>query len=231
VHTDYAQEVMTSLLPITRTIERRVAFKSGGQMEMSTRPYLLHIKKIDDSIRYLNAKQAFAFGTACAERQWPIYTQAYQGRMLDKESIFRESLDAVWGWLLDLQQAPREYAEQCENAIHDEDDNDATIGAFEVAHNIYRLIYSVENNWINESVQVAQSNMRFLDAFIYELLELPISSENDIRVDNHELMQREVRHQLDDLMILRQPLSSSTIQEVRNNSYGQSILGSYWYKD
>jgi hypothetical protein len=202
----------------------------GGSPPMPTRPLSLHRKTIEAALGKVSAQHAFAFAAACAERLWPVYERAAEGKPWAMQAVLRSSLDAVWDWLMGQRERPR-LAEQCERAVFDansdaEEDN----GAFQAANSVYGLAAIVEQDQPHYSAQSAVSNLDLLDAFLYDLLDLTVSPENDLIVDGHELMQREMQRQLADLSLLSQLVGPDLVQTLRDRARGQSVLGDYWYR-
>jgi hypothetical protein len=178
----------------------------------------------------VSPQHAFLFAAACAERQWPVYERASEGKAWEMRSILRGSLDAIWDWLAGGDERPR-LAEQCERAVFDENSaDDEDDGAFAVANSFYGLAAIVEEDQPHYSAQAAVSNLDLVDAFVYDLLGLETSAENDRIVDGHELMQREMQRQLADLSMLSQPFGPALVQMMRGRAEGVSVLGDYWYQ-
>jgi hypothetical protein len=197
---------------------------------MSTRPVLLQMKTVEDALRGVSARHAFLFAAACAERQWPVYERASAGKSWEMRSVLRGSLDAVWDWLLGRAERPR-LAAQCERAVFDENsDDEADNGAFAAANSVYGLASIVQEDQPRYSAQSALSNLDLVDAFLYDLLDLEASAANDLVVDAHELMQREMQRQLADLDSLNEPFGSDLVQTLRGRAQGESVLGDYWYR-
>ncbi len=198
---------------------------------MSARPVLIHMKKVKDVLRKVSPLHCFTFAAACAERQWPVYNRASEGKAWERQAVLRSSLDAIWNWLLGKAERPR-LAEQCESAVIDADPlKDEDTAAFYVANSFFGLAAIVEKDQPNHCHGSADNNLNDLDAFIYELLGLAVTPENDCIVDNHELMQNEVKRQLDDLNSLNAPLSPALVEGLRARSMRQSILNDYWYNE
>jgi len=178
----------------------------------------------------VSPQHAFLFAAACAERQWPVYARASEGKPWEMQSVLRGSLDAVWDWLAGRTERPR-LAEQCERAVFDEDsDDEEDSGAFSVANSLYGLASIVQEDQPQYSAQSAMSNLDLVDAFVYDLLDLATSAENDLIVDAHELMQQEIQRQLADLSMLSQPFGPELVQALRERAQGQSVFGDYWYR-
>jgi hypothetical protein len=180
----------------------------------------------------LNMMQAFAIGSACAERQWPVYARASEGKPWGKQIILRSALDDIWDWLLDIHNRPQGIWKPCEEAILEEIEDDAASAAREVAGSFLSLSYAVENNSLGDCFQVLCNGLNIVEAFVYEeLLELPTTTENDLFVDENELLQREVRYQNEDLaLILGADSLSLIVCDLLERSKGQSILGEHWYQ-
>jgi hypothetical protein len=197
---------------------------------MPTRPLLQHRHGIEELLRGVSPQHAFLFAAACAERQWPVYARAAAGKPWALPAVLRGSLDAVWDWLLGRRERPR-LAEQCERAIFDENtDAEEDNAAFHVANSFYGLAAMVEEDQPQYSAQAAASNLDLVDAFLYDLLDLPVAAANDLVVDSHELMQREMQRQLADLSALSQPFGPELVETLRGRARGESLLGDYWYR-
>jgi hypothetical protein len=180
----------------------------------------------------MDTLQAFVFAASCAERQWPIYDGASQGRKWAQLAVLRGTLDAIWEWLLPKRQRPRGYAIQCNRAILEEIEDDAANAASEVATSFCGLASIVEQNEPRHCIQAAKSNLSMIDAFLYELLGLPISRENDLRIDSHDLMRNEMARQDADLALLSRGIPMpAVVAEIRDRSRGQSLFGQYWYPE
>lgn len=199
---------------------------------MNATAYFNHLEKLHSVFPKLEPIQAFAFGAACTERQWPVYARAAAGKVWSRETILRRSLDKVWDWLLRRRGRPEGLAFECERAILEEIEDDIAQAASEVATSMYGLAKAIEADAPADCLYVADSGLRLIDSFLYELLGLPISSDNDRIVHSHELMGIEIKRQQEDLAILlRGTLFPATIEELRSRSNGASVLGEYWYYD
>jgi uncharacterized protein YjaG (DUF416 family) len=195
---------------------------------VSTRPVLLQRKRVEDALRTVSPRHAFLFAAACAERQWPVYERASEGKPWEMQAVLRSSLDAVWDWLSGRAERPR-LAEQCERAVFDENsDDEEDNGAFSAANSFYGLASIVQEDQPQYSAQSAVSNLDLVDAFVYDLLDLETSAESDLIVDAHELMQREMQRQLADLELPSQPFGTDLVQTLRGRAQGVSVLGEYW---
>ena len=192
---------------------------------MSPRPILLHMNAVENALQEVSPQHAFAFAAACAERQWPVYKRASEGKPWEKQAILRSALDAIWDWLLGRDERPR-LADQCESAIFDGDPvKDEDTAAFYVANSFFGLATIVEKDQPHHCRQSAVSNLDALDAFLYELYDLSVCPESDTLVDSHELIQKEMRHQLEDLRTVEGTVHScrgrATPQEISRAQYSR----------
>jgi hypothetical protein len=64
----------------------------------------------------------------------------------------------------------------------------------------------------------------------YTSLRLHVSEANDEVVDRHELLQREMRHQEEDLQLLRSRSDALVMKDLRSRSSGINLLGTHWYR-
>ena len=189
------------------------------------------MKAVENALGDVGPQHAFAFAAACAERYWPVYKRASEGKSWEKQAVLRTALDATWDWLLGRGERPR-LADQCESAIFDDDPvKDEDTAAFYVANSFFGVAAAVEKDQPHHCHQSAVRNLDALDAFLYELYDMPVCPESDTIVDHHELMQKEMKHQLEDLELLKGPFTSALVEQLRMRSVGQSVLGDYWYAD
>jgi hypothetical protein len=195
------------------------------------RSFLAHIETVKKTIKKLDPKRAFAFGAACAERQWPVYVKASEGKPWEMQSDLRKALDDIWSWLLGSGNRPQGIFQRIEGAIFDDAVKDVENAARIVAGSFVGLAYGVENHKLDECAQVAVNGLNLIESFVYDILNLPVTSENDLLVDQHELMDNEMRRQEDDLkIVVSEPMSPAVIRELRARSLGVSILQNYWFQ-
>lgn len=189
---------------------------------------LTHYDEVKKAVAGLRPASAFVFGASCAERSWGVYERASKGRQWQRRDVLRSNLDAIWLWLEGSQARPLVSASACEAAIPDEGNELPEDLGFEVANNIFGLVALVEQNDPGHVYLAAQANLDLLDAFLYEVTGLDVSPENDRAIDNHVLMQAEIRRQLDDLALLAMPATPVLVEKVRRGAEGVSLLGSWW---
>jgi hypothetical protein len=198
--------------------------------ETFNRPYFRHLTAVEVGLTKLPASSAFAFGSACVERFWPIYQRASAGKSWNRQTVFRENLDAVWSFVRDQVPLSEDAERSSEAAILEEDVSSSAWAARDAMVSLFCLIQIIRRQKPGDCRHVAKENLSFLDAFLYKLTGLKICKSNDLVIDNHELMQTEIARQTSDLELLRQPLTPDLLQDVRNRSAGKSILGEYWYR-
>lgn len=196
------------------------------------RPLLVHMEAVETALLRMSSQNAFAFAAACAERAWPVYVRASEGKPWEQRSLFRSCLDSVWNWLTGRGEQPKGLARKCEHGVFQDGQTAlADSAAYYVANSLFALVTIVENDQPQHAYQSAQSNLDLLDAFLYERTGLSVSADGDIAVDAHELMVTEMHRQLEDLEFLENPLIQSAISQIRKRSEGRSILGGSWYYD
>lgn len=193
--------------------------------------YGAHLKRLEGVLESLDSSQAFAIAAACAERQWPVYDRASQGRPWSQADALRRTLDAVWDWLLRKRGRPKGFAHLCESAILEEIEDDAANAASEVARAFFGLASIVESDKKDHVLYAAKENLSFIEAFLSDLLGIVPSSENVAVIDGHELMQAEIARQRTDLdLVSRGAPLPPVVEQLRAGSEGVSVLGSYWYQ-
>jgi hypothetical protein len=189
-----------------------------------------HEERLRQALEKMDASQAFVFAAACAERQWPIYDRASQGKAWSRAELLRRTLDAVWDWLLRRRGKPQGLARQCEAAILEDIEEDSDQAASNAANVIYGLAAIVESGRKDHVLYAARENLSFIEAFVSELMGVIPSPENVPSIEAHELMQEEIRRQQDDLRVVSgSALLPGAIEGLRSRSIGVSILGEYWY--
>jgi len=195
------------------------------------RSLLAHIETVEKTIENLDQKKAFAFGAACTEHQWPVYVKASEGMPWEMQSDLRKALDDIWRWLLGSGNRPQGIFQRIESAIFEDAVKDFEIAARMVAGSFVSLAYGVENDKLSQCAQVAVYGLDLIESFVYDILNLPVTSENDLLVDQHELIRNEMRRQQDDLkFVVSEPMSPAVIRELRARSLGESILQNYWFQ-
>ena len=193
-------------------------------------PYFTHLTAVEAGLTKLPASSAFAFGSACVERLWPIYQRASAGKSWNRLTVFRENLDAVWRAIRDQVTLSEDAESSTEAAIIEEDVSLSAWAARDAMVSLYCLIHNIRSQKPGACRYAASANLDFLDGFLYELIGLQISKSNDLLIQNHELMRTEMARQTSVLELLRQPLTPALLQDVRDRSAGKSILGGYWYR-
>jgi uncharacterized protein YjaG (DUF416 family) len=196
----------------------------------SNRPYFSHMTAVEAGLTKLPASSAFAFASACVERVWPVYERASVGKSWSRQSVFRQNLDAIWCSIRDQVPLSEDAERSSEAAIIEEDVSSSAWAARDAMVSLFALIQIIRSRKPGACRSVAKENLSFLDSFLYELTGLKISKSNDLVIDNHELMRTEMARQMSDLELLRQPLTPTLLQDVRNRSAGKSILGECWYR-
>jgi hypothetical protein len=189
---------------------------------------LTHFDRVKRTVATLSPASAFAFGAACAERQWGVYERASAGRPWERREVLRPNLDAIWSWLEGGEAEPLVSASACEDAIHEAGDDVADDLGFHVANSYFGLVALVEEDDPGHVYLMAQSNLNLLDAFLHEVAGLAVSPESARAVYDHQLVQAEMRHQLDDLALLAVPATPALVEQVRRKAEGVSLLGDWW---
>jgi hypothetical protein len=192
--------------------------------------YKEHLDDVKRGLTTLESSQAFGFGAACVEREWPIYERAAQARSWSQAQALRRTLDEIWAWLLRQRGRPRGLARVCEGAILVEIEDDTANAASEVATSFFALASIIEDDQKDQVLYAAKANLSFIEAYVSEMLDIVPTPENAAKIDSHELMQAEMGRQREDLDVLARatPLPS-VIEQVRARSQGVSILDSYWF--
>ena len=207
--------------------EREFAAGPGTGGQTMRRLLLAHYDQVKKGVAGLGQASAFAFGASCAERSWSVYEHASAGRSWQRNDILRSNLDAIWLWLKGSSASPLVSASACEAAIPEESSELRDDLAFEVANNIFGLVALVEQDDPGHVYLAAQANLDLLDAFLYEIMGLNVSPENDAVIDNNSLMQAEIRRQLDDLAVLSLPANPLVVEQVRRGAEGIDLLGGW----
>lgn len=188
--------------------------------------YIQHLDKAKQLLAASNNCAPYVFAMACVERLWIPYQQASQDAPDDTQAVYRMSLDLAWESLAGGKELSDETETVCERSIPDT--NRPMIWLTRAAAvSFYSVICIIRRKKSGECFSVAKANLNLLDHFIYELTGLVISRGNDLLVVEHELMKNEMRHQTEDLELLRQQTSVSLIHDIRQRSNGKSIFGNY----
>jgi hypothetical protein len=196
--------------------------------EMLGRWLLTHYDRVRRAVAALSQPSAFAFGAACAERDWLVYERASTGKRWARREVLRSNLNAIWSWLEGKAEQPHISAVACEQAIPSASDDLLDDLGFQVANIYFGLVALVEDDNTHPIHTVAQSNLDLIDAFLYELSGLPVTAENDAAVDAHELVQAEVKRQLEDLELLATSATPALVEQVKRRALGVDLLKGCW---
>ncbi len=196
-------------------------------------PILTHYDWLENASRGLDLRAAVAFGAACAERQWPVYVRASAGKPWEKRALLRTALDSIWRWLFEIDsQRPSGYFAACEEASLEsvQRTDESVEAASRVVVSWLELLHGLETGDANACKSLGECNLNLLHSFIYFLLDIEVSSDNEFVVGDHQLVRQEIKRQQDDLTLLRtRTLQPSVAREIFGRSQGQSMFGDYWY--
>ena len=196
-----------------------------------SRPSLKHSENVQKRLRALDETRALAFVALCVERQFRVYVKAAEGKAWSRTRELRAFLDSVWNWLEGAGERPPTAADGI--PINEEEiEDDADSAATEVAISVYGLAGCIETGELEGCLSVCENGLTLLQSFLFERLGLDVTPKNEMIVDEHELMQREFKIQLDDLEALRDANAESlpiTLEALRSAQSIRSILGSYWF--
>lgn len=189
--------------------------------------FTLHLEQMRSKILALDSKIAFAFGTACLERQWPVYRQVSEGKVWERLVLVRTALDRIWGWLVGVSELPQGYREQCDEALalfEEAYEDEATL-AWNITGSLLCLTSGIEANDRSASIQVAQNCLDLLQGVVYEQLDLPVTLINNDIVDDQPLMVTEFKRQQADMDLLMSTESYVLkLSRLRERSLAASIL-------
>lgn len=193
---------------------------------------VIHLNKIESLFGLLTPEKKYTFGTFCAERQWLVYKKATTTKNYNDQILFREILNEIWDWLAEKKNRPENFTANCEEAIINkiEDDNDTF--ASDITVSFYNLIHSVESNEPDEVLQTIEHDLNAIHFLLQDfILNLSVSSENEILIDSHELTLNEINEQNYCLeMLLSSDFSVETVVLLRERATGKSIFGNYWFE-
>ena len=199
------------------------------------RPLLDHLSNVTSRLAHVGEMQSACFAAACVERSWRAYVRAAQGKPWNRGDTLRRTLDTAWSWCSGSGPRPAGLSAAAEGAVDVFDETGmqqpSDNAGRHVAVATYNLIASIEERNSEGFSGSAQLNLDFIDAFLYEYLDLEQSTENDEAVDRHELMNAERNRQTSDLVIVSERWSvPGTVEELRQTSTDANVLGEYWYR-
>lgn len=200
-------------------------------MNLAMRPLLDHLTQLEQKFKSLAPHHAFVFGISCAERQWPIYELASEGKVWSNQQILRQILDKTWDWLLGEGEFPHGCSEMCEKAILESIEDENASFAYHVTVSLSAYFYNIENNLPTECFRIGGENLELIETLVYDLYKLPISSQNDPIIDRHPLMMEEMSLQKGELAVLlaqKIPLGK-IVNGFRDHSKSRSIFQNYWH--
>jgi hypothetical protein len=161
-------------------------------------------KSLGASLRKLEEWKRVAFMAQIAERMLPNYQRFSAETDFGDISVLRRALDATWRWVESGRtvEGLSELLESCEQQAPDTElfRSRYTSAALDAANAAAAILDALSNPKEINAVEVASLARDSIDLFVQELMDLdPNSPGFEEKIVRHDLMQRELLHQQQDL--------------------------------
>jgi hypothetical protein len=189
--------------------------------------FLIQSELIEASIGQLPPKAPFVFGACICQRIWPVFATGFprnRGRQRDE---LESDLIAVWRFLAELAPSPAPISPAFEKAIPPLEESGHEEYFFESAGILYTFADSFDRGRPDGIAYVSRGTLNILDDFVYNLLDVDVTSENDVTVHSHLLVTREFKRQQADLLALSSGAGPETVLSLWERSKNESLLEGY----
>jgi hypothetical protein len=188
------------------------------------RPVLIHSKFVEATIREMPAKAVFVFGAAICQRVWPVLLDGLRRTENRDANELTAKFTAVWKSLAGLAASPSPIAPAFDKAIPSpelalEDDP-----FFDSAGMLSSFAESFDQGRPEGIIYVSDAPLSLLDSILYDSSDMEVSDENDLIVDNHPLVVRELERQKADLSELSKGADRETVLSIWARSKAEHLL-------
>lgn len=187
--------------------------------------FIEYLDLVEEIVKKLPRKQAFAFAFACVERQWSVYERASIDKPWSGAGL-RSSIDQAWQQLIEGQKMPGYLVERCRRSIPHADDltDSEAAAAHLISHSAIDLLSALQGKVSSYCHLPARRNI--------DLLEMLFDDLPETDRDNVEpLLNNEVKKQRDDLVTMRVSSNPEQITALRETSQRVSLFGDMWFSE
>lgn len=158
----------------------------------------------------LTHEARIVFGASCCERMLPNYKKFEEIEGWGNTQVFRDVLDIAWRSCFKNELNPKKVElliEKCYEVLPDEEDFDSiyTSYAINAGSGICSIIEICIDDDLDNLVSIAELSVSTVDLFVQEKNDMkPNDPQLDQKIMQDQLMQIELKNQLDDLAYLKQ---------------------------
>jgi len=190
-----------------------------------------HYEQIETSFVKLSLYQRALFLCLTTERQFSVYETFSEGKPWSNINQFRACLDSCWTWSISLGQAKKAELPNSKDFL---EIIGGQHGSGHAAYPYFALDYLCEfitgdfENYKNGSRDQpisARYATDIIDAYLYDEVFSPVSSENDQKILHHPLMRQEIKRQNTDLeLLLQKNWDKLDWAEIKSVTQAKSLL-------
>lgn len=191
--------------------------------------------KLERQLQKLAAWKRVAFMAQIGVRMLPNYERFSVETGFGDVSVLKRAFDTAWSWV-ESEELPHDLAalrEACERQAPNTEQFDSpyTSAALDAANAAAAILDAIAHPGESRSSEVASLARDTVDLYVQELLNLdPDAADFEEKISRHDLMQRELRRQREDLEALMKwtgPRSTASRElrarsEARSGSLGES---------
>ncbi|NHQ85209.1 YjaG family protein [Iodobacter sp. HSC-16F04] len=192
------------------------------------RPLLVHLNMLKIELIKLDHTQLVLFSTLCCERGFLAYKRSSLNIDRSGDEIIRLCLDKVWDWLEGACGVP---VFNFENILPEEAFDSSSATAIDVVDALSCLSRLLGGSDKNESLYISELCLNIVDGLAYDNVDLPVNSTNDLAIDEHELIKKEISRQTRDFYEIKNDITGPVfIKRLKNRAVEDITLG-YWFED
>lgn len=192
------------------------------------RPLLVHLNMLKIELIKLDHTQLVLFSTLCCERSFLAYKRSSLNRNWSGDKIIRLFLDKVWHWLGGASGVP---VFNFENILPEEAFDSSSATAIDVVDALSCLSRLLGEGDKNESLYISELCLNIVDGLAYDNVDLPVNSTNDLVVDEHELIRKEISRQVRDFNGVKDGIFGPALVKKLKNGAVEDITLGCWFKD
>jgi hypothetical protein len=188
------------------------------------RPVLIHSKFVEATIPEMPAKAVFVFGAAICQRVWPIFLDGLRRTENRDANELTAKFTAVWNSLAGLAASPSPIAPAFLEAVPSPELPLEDAPFFDSAGMLSHFAEIFDEGRPKDMIYVSDAPLSLLDGIFYDSSDMEVSDENDLIIDNHPLLVRELKRQKADLSELSKRADSETVLSIWARSKSEHLL-------
>jgi hypothetical protein len=169
-------------------------------------------------------KATLAFGAAICQRVWPVFSNGFRRSTNRDCDELAAKFSAAWKCLAGLAASPSPIAPAFEKAIPSDEVARNDDGFFETAGMLYTFADSFDRGWSEGIIYVSDAALSLLENLLYNSLDMEVTAENDLIINSHPMVVRELKRQKADLLDLSKSADRETILSIWARSESERLL-------